>query len=73
VGGSTGTNLWGVLSLLGEVKGGGSIVTLLCDGGERYAHTYYDDAWLAAAGLDLTPYAETLARFDATGVWAPPG
>jgi cysteine synthase A len=73
VGGSTGTNLWGVFSLLGEVKGGGSIVTLLCDGGERYAHTYYDDAWLAAAGLDLTPYAETLARFDATGVWAPPG
>ena len=29
----------------------GSVVTLLCDGGERYAHTYYDDAWVREQGL----------------------
>jgi cysteine synthase A len=67
VGGSTGTNLWGALTLLGEARQRGetgSIVTLLCDGGERYAHTYYDDAWLAEHGLELAPYAEALERFS---------
>jgi cysteine synthase len=50
VGGSTGTNLWACLQLIEEMAAAGqqgSVVTLLCDGGERYAHTYYDDAWLA--------------------------
>ena len=28
----------------------GAIVTLLCDPGERYLDTYYNDAWLAAGG-----------------------
>ena len=46
----------------------GSVVTLLCDGGERYSHTYYDDAWLESKGLDITPYAEALVEFDKTGV-----
>ena len=39
----------------------GSIVTLLCDGGERYRNTYKSDAWLAEQGLDLAPYSA--ARF----------
>ena len=43
----------------------GSIVTLLCDGGERYAHTYFSDDWLAAQGLDLDPHLEAL--IDALG------
>ena len=30
-------------------------MTLICDGGERYAGTYYSDDWLAAQGLDLAP------------------
>ena len=34
----------------------GSVVTLLCDGGERYVDTYYSDGWVAAAGLDLAPH-----------------
>ena len=29
----------------------GSVVTLLCDSGERYRSTYYNDAWLAERGL----------------------
>jgi cysteine synthase A len=63
VGASTGTNVWGALHLARELHDAGrnaSIVTLLCDGGERYAHTYFDDRWLAANGLDLTPYTEQL-------------
>ena len=51
----------------------GSVVTLLCDGGERYAHTYYSDEWVAAAGLDLAPHSATLRRFAETGEWEPVG
>ena len=56
VGGSTGTNLCGAFRLIAEMleRGEtGSVVTLICDGGERYRHSYYDDAWLASRGLDL--------------------
>jgi cysteine synthase A len=71
-GGSTGTNLWGAFQLVAEMVAAGrtgSVVTLLCDGGERYAHTYYADEWVAAQGLDLAPHAQTLRRFAATGEW----
>lgn len=54
VGGSTGTNFWGVLKLAGQMqKQGerGSIVTLICDSGERYLNTYYNEEWLTDAGL----------------------
>ncbi len=70
VGGSTGTNLWGVFALVSElIQQGrsGSIVTVLCDGGERYTHTYYDDAWVAERGLDLTAPTAVLDHFHATG------
>ncbi|NUR08529.1 MAG: PLP-dependent cysteine synthase family protein [Nocardioidaceae bacterium] len=76
VGGSTGTAMWGALRLVAgmhEAGEAGSVVTLLCDGGERYASTYYDDAWLAAQGLDITPYLKTLEQFYDTGEWAEPG
>jgi len=75
VGGSTGTSLWGALKLIAEMRAegrSGSVVTLLCDGGERYGHTYYDDAWLAGQGLDITPYVVTLEKFAATGTWEEP-
>ncbi len=73
VGGSTGTALWGALGKVAEMRAAGrtgSVVTLICDGGERYGHTYYDDTWLSAQGIDLTPYADMLERFSHTGVLA---
>lgn len=48
----------------------GSVVTLLCDGGERYARTYYSDGWIDSQGLDLTPHSAVLQRFAATGRWS---
>ncbi len=57
-GGSTGTNFVAALHLarqMHEAGQTGSIVTVLCDSGERYAGTYYDDDWLAARKLDIAP------------------
>ncbi|GAA4944287.1 PLP-dependent cysteine synthase family protein [Actinoplanes utahensis] len=72
LGGSTGTNLWGAFRLIAEMLGAGrtgSVVTLICDGGERYADTYYSDDWVAAQGLDLAPYTAVLRDFLDGGGW----
>ncbi len=56
VGGSTGTNFVGVLHIAQAMRARGetgSIVTILCDGGERYAHSYYSPDWYAAEGIDI--------------------
>lgn len=71
-GGSTGTNLCGVWHLVARMlREGerGSIVTLICDSGARYPHTYYSDSWLAQEGLDIEPYLSTLENFFATAEW----
>ena len=55
VGGSTGTNLVAVLVAAQQMKDAGergSIVAILCDAGERYRDTYFDDDWLSANRLD---------------------
>ncbi|MBB4936969.1 cysteine synthase A [Streptosporangium album] len=66
VGGSTGTNVAAAVQILREMREAGrqgSVVTLICDGGERYRGTYDDDAWLAERGLDITPHLEELRSF----------
>ncbi|WP_199502777.1 PLP-dependent cysteine synthase family protein [Qipengyuania sp. YIM B01966] len=66
VGGSTGTNLFGCMTLIEEMAAAGqtgSVVTILCDAGLRYAGTYYDDAWLAGRGLDIAPHRARAAAF----------
>jgi cysteine synthase len=71
-GGSTGTNLYGVLRLaceMAERGERGSIVSLLCDGAERYAGTYRDDAWVTECGLDLDPHLAVLRKAWDDGVW----
>jgi len=55
VGGSTGTNLVGVLHAAQAMQAAGrsgSIVSILCDSGERYAHSYYDPAWYVRCGIE---------------------
>ncbi len=69
-GGSTGTNLWGCAQLIAEMRARGetgSVVTLLCDPGERYLDSYFDDGWLAARGHDITVARGRLERFLAEG------
>ena len=65
-GGSTGTNLFGALKLAEEMialEQKGSIVTLICDPGERYLGTYYDAGWIKAQGLDVGPHLAALEAF----------
>ena len=69
-GGSTGTNFVGALTLMAEMRAAGEkgpVVTLICDGGERYANTYYNDAWLAAEQLDVASAQRRLQRLADTG------
>ncbi len=74
VGGSTGTNLVAALRVAQTMRAqgrAGSIVTLLCDAGERYRQTYFDDAWLAREGLSCDAEQALLAGWIDDGV-APP-
>jgi cysteine synthase len=76
VGGSTGTNVWGSLLLVAEMLSRGergSIVTLICDGGDRYTGTYYSDAWVADQGLELASYTEALETFLECGAFPETG
>ncbi len=62
-GASTGTNLWGVFHVAREMQErqqSGSIVTLMCDSGERYLDTYYDDDWVTHNIGDLGAYRDQL-------------
>jgi cysteine synthase A len=71
-GGSTGTNLFGVMRLAAELAARGeegSIVTLACDPGERYLTTYYDRGWLESNGHDIDPYLALMEEWYRTGAW----
>jgi len=75
VGPSTGTALVACAQLLSEMKRAdqpGAVVTLLCDGGERYLGTCYDDAWLQQQGFDTRPWRGALERFWEDGRWTTP-
>ncbi|HEX7338913.1 MAG TPA: PLP-dependent cysteine synthase family protein [Rhodanobacteraceae bacterium] len=72
-GGSTGTNFVGVLQLMCEMRAAGEtgpVVTLICDGGERYVGTYYNDDWLAQQGFDIAGQQQRLEDILASGTWS---
>ncbi|MCA3916040.1 PLP-dependent cysteine synthase family protein [Vibrio vulnificus] len=74
VGASTGTNLYGVLQLACEMKQRGergSIVTLLCDSGDRYLDTYFNEEWVKTNIGDILPYLEQLEIIERDGCVAP--
>jgi cysteine synthase A len=69
-GGSTGTNVYGALTLIAQMiedKQQGSVVSMICDSGERYLNSYYNDDWLTQQNLDLAPYIQQLEVFMQTG------
>jgi cysteine synthase A len=69
-GGSTGTNLWACAEIATEMATageGGSIVSILCDAGDRYRTTCFNDAWLAERGIDTAQHEAALDQFFETG------
>ena len=66
VGGSTGCNLIACMAIVREMaaKGeSGAVVSLLCDSGERYRSTYYNDDWLRARAMATGPIEAEVDRF----------
>jgi cysteine synthase A len=69
-GGSTGTNLYACFQLIERMVAEGregSVVSMLCDTGDRYLNTFYDEDWLAEKGLDLKPWLDCLRGFVDSG------
>ncbi|WP_020591199.1 PLP-dependent cysteine synthase family protein [Kiloniella laminariae] len=65
-GASTGTNLCGAFHLMSEMKSRneqGSIVTLICDSGDRYLDTYYSESWRQEQNLLIEPELKRLRQF----------
>lgn len=74
VGASSGTNLIGALLAAQQMRAvgeQGSVVAILCDGGERYATSYYDASWLQAEGFELAPLIDCVAACAEQGVALP--
>ena len=71
-GGSTGTNFFGACELISDmIRHGrhGSIVTLICDDGNRYLNSYFNRDWLTANGYDIDVWVERYRRFFHEGRW----
>jgi cysteine synthase A len=70
VGGSTGSNFlalaWKASAMI-RAGERGSIVSLICDSGERYSGTLYEQAWLDAQEIDCAPAEALVAGFLRTG------
>ncbi|MDE1950696.1 MAG: PLP-dependent cysteine synthase family protein [Burkholderiales bacterium] len=65
VGPSTGTNLVAMLALAQEMRAAGetgSILSLLCDSGERYLGSFHAPDWVASAVGDCSAERAALAR-----------
>ena len=70
-GGSTGTQFVAALQLMSDMRErneAGSVVTLICDSGERYAHTCYDPEWVKAQALDTAHWQQRIKNSVENGV-----
>jgi cysteine synthase A len=58
LGGSSGINVAAAARIAHDMGPGHTIVTVLCDGGDRYRSRLYDPTWLRAKGLPVPPWLE---------------
>ena len=72
LGGSTGTNLYAAFQIAAQMQEngeGGSIVSMICDSGERYADTYFNHDWLEEKNFvtGMNAYKQQIEHFFETG------
>jgi cysteine synthase A len=65
LGGSSGINVAGAIRLARDLGPGRTIVTILADGGARYASKMFNPAFLREAGLPVPGWMEAMAGSDA--------
>ncbi|MBI1340907.1 cysteine synthase A [bacterium] len=58
LGGSAGINIAGAMALARELGPGSTVVTILCDYGNRYMSKLYDADFLKSKGLPVPPWAQ---------------
>ena len=71
VGGSSGTNLMASLCVAQHMRSQGeqgSIVSILCDSGQRYQNTYFNEAWLQANELGCAVQKDAVLAWMENGV-----
>ena len=74
VGASTGTNFYGLCWVASQMQARGeqgSIVSVICDDGNRYGSSYYNPDWLAERGIEPEPYRSQVSRFLDSAKWVP--
>ncbi|GJD52634.1 Cysteine synthase [Methylobacterium crusticola] len=64
LGGSSGINVAGAIRLARRLGPGHTIVTILCDGGARYASKLFDVGFLRERGLPVPPWLEAPRAID---------
>lgn len=64
LGGSAGVNIAGAIALARELGPGHTIVTVLCDGGARYASKLYNPAFLRSKGLPVPAWLDAPRKID---------
>jgi len=67
LGGSAGVNIVGAMRLARDLGPGHTVVTLLCDGGARYAGKLFNPDFLRARGLPVPPWTLTESGSALTG------
>jgi cysteine synthase A len=64
LGGSSGINIAGAMRLARDLGPGHTIVTILCDGGARYASKLFNPDFLRSQNLPTPKWLETRVRID---------
>ena len=64
LGGSSGVNVAGAMRLARHLGPGKTIVTILCDGGARYASKLYNPAFLSEKGFAIPRFLQDRAAID---------
>ncbi len=75
VGGSTGTNCYAALRVMCDMVSRGergSVVSIICDSGDRYANTYYNEDWIKSQGFELETHMERIEKVARMALWIDP-